>query len=58
MTGLLENLDAHRLHQCGGDYDSAVRLLNEQTPDFLLLDINLPGKKWNGNTEIDKEITN
>ena len=55
MTGLLENLDGIGSINVAGDYDSAVRLLNEQTPDFLLLDINLPGK--NG-MEILKLIKN
>jgi DNA-binding NarL/FixJ family response regulator len=44
MKGLLENLDGISSINVAGDYDSAVRLLVEQTPDFLLLDINLPGK--------------
>ena len=44
MTGLLENLDGISSINVAGDYDSAVHLLSEQTPDFLLLDINLPGK--------------
>ncbi len=55
MTGLLENLDGINTINVAGDYDSAVRLLTEQTPDFLLLDINLPGK--NG-MEILKVIKN
>ena len=44
MKGLLENLDGINSINVAGDYDNAVRLLHEQTPDFLLLDINLPGK--------------
>ncbi len=44
MTGLLENIDGISSINVVGDYESAVRLLIEQTPDFLLLDINLPGK--------------
>ena len=44
MTGLLENLDGISAINVAGDYDSAARLLMEQPPDFLLLDINLPGK--------------
>ena len=55
MTGLLENLDGISSINVAGDYDNAVRLLSEQTPDFLLLDINLPGK--NG-MEILKVIKN
>ena len=55
MKGLLENLDGISSINVAGDYDSAVRLLIEQTPDFLLLDINLPGK--NG-MEILKMIKN
>lgn len=55
MTGLLENLDSISAINVAGDYDSAARLLIEQTPDFLLLDINLPGK--NG-MEILKMIKN
>jgi len=55
MTGLLENLDGIGSINAAGDYDSAVRLLSELTPDFLLLDINLPGK--NG-MEILKLIKN
>ncbi len=55
MTGLLENLDGISAIKVAGDYDSAARLLIEQTPDFLLLDINLPGK--NG-MEILKLIKN
>jgi len=55
MTGLLENLDGISSINVAGDYDNAVRLLSEQTPDFLLLDINLPGK--NG-MEILKMIKN
>ncbi len=55
MKGLLENLDCISSITVAGDYDSAVRLLIEQTPDFLLLDINLPGK--NG-MEILKVIKN
>jgi DNA-binding NarL/FixJ family response regulator len=55
MTGLLENLDGINAINVAADYDSAVRLLTEQTPDFLLLDINLPGK--NG-MEILKMIKN
>ncbi len=44
MTGLLESLDGISAINVAGDYDSAVRLLFEKKPDFLLLDINLPGK--------------
>lgn len=44
MKGLLESLDGISSINTAGDYDSAVQLLIEQTPDFLLLDINLPGK--------------
>jgi DNA-binding NarL/FixJ family response regulator len=55
MKGLLESLDGIGSINVAGDYDSAVRLLTEQTPDFLLLDINLPGK--NG-MEILKLIKN
>jgi len=55
MTGLLENINGISAIRVAGDYDSAVRLLIEQTPDFLLLDINLPGK--NG-MEILKLIKN
>ena len=55
MKGLLENLDGISAIHVAGDYESAVRLLGEQTPDFLLLDINLPGK--NG-MEILKLIKN
>lgn len=55
MTGLLENLDGISSINVAGDYDSAVQLLIDQTPDFLLLDINLPGK--NG-MEILKMIKN
>src|SRR5258705_12867259 len=55
MKGLLENLDGISSINVAGDYDNAVRLLSEQTPDFLLLDINLPGK--NG-MEILKLIKN
>jgi DNA-binding NarL/FixJ family response regulator len=44
MKGLLESLDGISSINVAGDHDSAVRLLIEQTPDFLLLDINLPGK--------------
>lgn len=55
MTGLLENLDGISAINVAGDYDSAAQLLIEQTPDFLLLDINLPGK--NG-MEILKLIRN
>lgn len=55
MKGLLENLDGISSINVAGNYDSAVGLLIEQTPDFLLLDINLPGK--NG-IEILKMIKN
>ena len=44
MKELLENMDGISSINVASDYDSAVHLLNEQTPDFLLLDINLPGK--------------
>ena len=44
MKGLLENLDGISTINVAADYDSAARLLMEQKPDFLLLDINLPGK--------------
>ena len=44
MTGLLENLDGISAINVAWDYDSAARLLMRQPPDFLLLDINLPGK--------------
>ena len=55
MTRLLESVEGISSINVAGDYDSAVRLLIEQTPDFLLLDINLPGK--NG-MEILKMIKN
>ena len=53
MTGLLENLDGVSSINAATDYDGAIQLLAKQIPDFILLDINMPGK--NG-IELLKEI--
>lgn len=44
MTGLLEELDNIGSIHVATDYDGAIQLLGKQIPDFVLLDINLPGK--------------
>lgn len=53
MRGLLEELINISSINVAGDYDEAIRQINEQKPDYVLLDINLPGK--NG-IEILREI--
>ncbi len=46
--GISNNVDwgFHKIQLCGvaGDGDEAVRLCEEQQPDIILLDINMPGK--------------
>ncbi len=44
MKRLLEELDTIPTITVAGNYEDAVQLLTETEPDFVLLDINLPGK--------------
>ena len=44
MQGLLEELDNIGPIHVASDYTKAIQLLTDQVPDFVLLDINLPGK--------------
>lgn len=44
MIGLLEELENIETINVASNYDEAVQLLTNQPPDFVLLDINLPGK--------------
>src|SRR5687767_6651918 len=44
MKRLLEELETISSITVAGNYDDAIRLLAKQEPDFILLDINLPGK--------------
>lgn len=44
MKGLLEELAAITSINVASDYDTAIRQIREHQPDFVLLDINLPGK--------------
>ncbi|MBI5858722.1 MAG: response regulator [Sphingobacteriales bacterium] len=44
MEGLLNELDNIGRIDAASDYEKAVHLISKRTPDFLLLDINLPGR--------------
>jgi DNA-binding NarL/FixJ family response regulator len=44
MTGLLREVTSVGDIHTATDYDETVRLLAEEKPDVVLLDINLPGK--------------
>lgn len=44
MMGLLEELKNIDSIVMASDYDAAILLLSDKIPDFVLLDINLPGK--------------
>ncbi len=44
MIGLLEEVNNIRCINVASDYDEARRLLAQEDPDVVLLDINLPGK--------------
>lgn len=44
MVGLLEELDNIDCIKVAANYDEALIKINENKPDFVLLDINLPGK--------------
>lgn len=44
MKGLLEELKNVDSIITASHYDNAIQLLADKTPDFVLLDINLPGK--------------
>lgn len=44
MRGLLEELSSISSINVASDYENALRQINEHRPDFVLLDINLPGK--------------
>lgn len=44
MVGLLEEVDVLSEIHVASDFDEARRLLAEEDPDIVLLDINLPGK--------------
>ena len=44
MRRLLEEIEKIGEIMVAGGYDEAIELLTERSPDFVLLDINLPGK--------------
>lgn len=44
MKGLLEELANISSINVASDYDNAIQQIKENQPDFVLLDINLPGK--------------
>lgn len=44
MIGLLDEIALSYDIYVASDYDEARRILGEENPDFVLLDINLPGK--------------
>ena len=44
IIGLMEDLKNIGYINVATDYNEAVKLLNEEKPDLVLLDINLPGK--------------
>lgn len=44
MIGLLDDSPAVGYINVATDYDEASRFVNEERPDLVLLDINLPGK--------------
>lgn len=44
IIGLLDELDNIAFINVANDYDAAIRYLEEEKPDLVLLDINLPGK--------------
>ncbi len=44
MIGLLQEVSHVRTIHTAADFDEARRLLSEEDPDVVLLDINLPGK--------------
>lgn len=44
MIGLLDEIAISYDIYVASDYDEARRILAEENPDFVLLDINLPGK--------------
>ena len=44
MVGLLDEVKNISYINIASDYDEASRLVNQDKPDLVLLDINLPGK--------------
>ena len=44
MVGLLEEVDGLGAIHVASDFDEARRILADEDPDIVLLDINLPGK--------------
>lgn len=44
MIGLLDDVDNIAYVNVASDYDEASRYLKQESPDLVLLDINLPGK--------------
>jgi DNA-binding NarL/FixJ family response regulator len=44
MRRLLEEMEKIKEIRVADGYDKAIELLSERSPDFVLLDINLPGK--------------
>ncbi len=44
MIGLLDDVDNIGFINVANDYNEATRIIDEERPDVVLLDINLPGK--------------